>query len=104
MGREEVQKAAMWSVFAALLLTLMKLVVGLMTNSLGIMSEALHSGMDLVAAGITLIAVRKAAKGPDSDHQYGHGKVENFSALVETIILWITVIWIVAEAVRRIAF
>lgn len=102
MGREEVQKAALWSVFAALLLTLLKLVVGLMTNSLGILSEALHSGMDLVAAGITLVAVRKAAKGPDSDHQYGHGKVENFSALVETIILWITVIWIVAEAIRRI--
>jgi len=102
MGREEVQKAAMWSVFAALLLTLLKLVVGLMTNSLGILSEALHSGMDLVAAGITLVAVRKAAKGPDSDHPYGHGKVENFSALVETIILWITVIWIIAEAVRRI--
>ncbi len=38
MGREEVQKAALWSVFAALLLTLLKLVVGLMTNSLGIMS------------------------------------------------------------------
>ena len=88
MGREEVKSAAQWSVVAAFVLTILKLVVGLMTNSLGILSEAMHSGMDFVAAGITLVAVRKASKEPDGDHQYGHGKIENFSALVETIILW----------------
>ncbi|MHA1636608.1 MAG: cation-efflux pump [Candidatus Thorarchaeota archaeon] len=102
MGREEVKSAAQWSVIAALVLTALKLVVGVMTNSLGILSEAMHSGMDFIAAGITLVAVRKASKEPDSEHQYGHGKIENFSALIETIILWITVVWILFEAVRRI--
>ena len=101
-GRKKVQRAALYSVLAAALLTVMKIVVGLLTNSLGIISEALHSGLDFAAAGITLVAVRRASKGPDSDHQYGHGKIENFAALSETIILWITAVWICFEALRRI--
>ena len=101
-GMDEKQWVAFTSVIAAIVLTVMKLVVGLWTNSLGILSEALHSALDLFAAGITLYAVGKAAKPPDADHHYGHWRVENFSALVETILLLITVVWILYEAVRRI--
>jgi cation diffusion facilitator family transporter len=104
MGRKEVQKAAALSVVAAALLTLVKLIVGLVTNSIGVISEALHSGLDLLAAGITLIAVRSASRAPDFEHHYGHGKIENFAALAETIILWVTSGWIIYEAVRRIVF
>ncbi len=104
LGRKEVQRAAAWSVFAAALLTLVKLVTGFFTNSIGIISEALHSGLDLLAAGITLAAVRKASQAPDSEHQFGHGKIENFAALAETIILWVTSGWIIYEALRRIVF
>jgi len=102
-GREKVKRAAMLSVLAALILTLLKLVVGFGTNSLGVISEALHSGLDMVAAGITLVAVQRASKKPDTDHPYGHGKIENFAALAETILLWITAGWILYEAFRRIA-
>ena len=77
----EKQKAAVVSLLAALGLTLLKLAVGLTTNSLGILSEALHSGLDLLAAAMTLLAVRIAAKPADQGHPYGHGKVENLSAL-----------------------
>lgn len=101
-GRDKVKRAAAISVLAALFLTLMKLGVGVITNSLGVISEALHSGLDLIAAGITFIAVRRASKGPDSDHPYGHGKIENFAALAETVLLWITSGWIIYEAFRRI--
>lgn len=101
-GRQKVHRAAAISVLAALLLTLLKAIVGFLTNSIGIISEALHSGLDLLAAGITLAAVRTASKEPDIEHQYGHGKIENFSALVETILLWITSAWIIYEAIRRI--
>ncbi len=91
----------MTSVIAAVLLTSMKLVVGLWTGSLGILSEALHSGLDLIAALITFVAVRVADKPPDADHQFGHGKVENLSALVETLLLLATCGWILYEAYER---
>jgi glyoxylase-like metal-dependent hydrolase (beta-lactamase superfamily II) len=71
-------------VFAAVFLTGSKLTIGLLTGSLGILSEALHSGLDLVAAIITFFSVRISDKPADEDHHYGHGKIENLSALIET--------------------
>mgnify|MGYP001078559212 CR=1 FL=1 len=103
-GEKEKRNAAGNSVIAALFLTSMKLVVGLITGSLGILAEAAHSGLDLVAASVTYLAVRISGKPADYDHHYGHGKIENFSALVETALLFITCAWIIYEAVQRIFF
>lgn len=97
----EKRNVALTSVFAAIALTTMKLVVGLLTGSLGLISEALHSGLDLIAALMTFFAVKIADKPPDKDHHFGHGKVENLSALFETFLLLITCIWIIYEAVSR---
>ena len=97
----EKNRVAMTSVAAAVFLTVSKSIIGLLTGSLGILSEALHSGLDLIAAIMTLLAVRSSASPPDSDHHYGHGKVENLSALGETILLLITCGWIVNEACSR---
>ncbi len=92
---------ALTSVIAAIFLTGSKLVIGILTMSLGILSEALHSFLDLIAAVITMIAVKYSDKPADDDHNYGHGKIENFSALVETILLVITCVWIIYEAASR---
>ncbi|OGD17669.1 MAG: hypothetical protein A2V76_03515 [Candidatus Aminicenantes bacterium RBG_16_63_14] len=104
LSRREKKKAAASSVLAALGLTGMKLVVGLTSGSLGILAEAAHSGLDLVAALVTLIAVSVSDRPADEAHLYGHGKVENFSALIETLLLFLTCAWIIYEAVRRIFF
>ena len=97
----EKSRVALVSVIAAVFLTGSKLFIGLVTGSLGILSEALHSGLDLVAALITYISVRISDRPPDRHHHYGHGKVENLSAFVETILLFLTCIWIIYEAVHR---
>jgi cation diffusion facilitator family transporter len=97
----EKQSAALSSLVAAIGLTVFKIVVGLLTGSLGILAEAAHSGLDLVAALMTLIAVRVSGRPADRDHLYGHGKAENLSALVETVLLMATCAWIVWEAVHR---
>ena len=69
------KSVALKSVLAALVITTLKMIVGITTGSLGILSEAAHSGLDLVAAVITLLSVRVSDKPADADHQYGHGKV-----------------------------
>lgn len=94
-------KVAGISVFAAIFLTSIKLVVGVLTGSLGLLSEALHSALDLIAAVITFFSVRISDNPPDRRHNFGHGKIENFSAFLETILLFITCIWIIYEAVHR---
>jgi cation diffusion facilitator family transporter len=100
----EKRSAAMSSVVAAVFLTCMKIIVGVLTNSLGILAEAAHSALDLVAALVTLFSVRKSDQPPDDSHLYGHGKVENLSALVETLLLLVTCVWIIYEAIQRLFF
>ena len=99
--RSEKRQVALNSLLSALAITVLKLIVGLSTRSLGILSEAAHAGLDLLAAFITLLSVRVSDKPADAEHQYGHGKIENFSAFLETGLLLLTCIWIVWEAVRR---
>ena len=102
--RAEKRAVATNSLLAALAITTLKVVVGLSTGSLGILSEAAHSGLDLIAAAITLFSVRVSDKPADADHQYGHGKVENFSAFIETGLLLITCVVIIYEAGKRLFF
>lgn len=98
---KEKKKVALLSVIAAVFLTGFKLAIGILTGSLGILSEALHSALDLVAAVITYFSVRISDKPADEDHNFGHGKIENLSALVETLLLLITCSWIIYEAIQR---
>ncbi len=102
--RGEKRAVAGNSVLAAFAITSLKIVVGITTGSLGILSEAAHSGLDLVAALVTFFSVRVSDKPADADHQYGHGKVENFSAFIETGLLLLTCIWIILEAWKRLFF
>ena len=100
----EKSHAALSSLLAASVLTLLKTTVGFHTNSLGMLSEALHSGLDLLAALITLFAVRIAAIPADESHPYGHGKVEHLAALAETALLLLTCGWIIGEALQRLLY
>lgn len=93
--------AAVSSVIWSGLLTILKFIVGIITGSLGILSEALHSALDLLAALGSLIAVKIAARPADEEHPYGHGKVENLMALVETLLLLLTAGWVIKEAAER---
>ena len=97
----EKRMVAATSVGAAIFLTGAKLLIGFMTGSLGILAEAAHSALDLVAAVITFLAVRVSDRPADDSHLYGHGKVENLSALVETLLLLITCVWIIYEGLHR---
>ncbi len=103
-GKKEKRAAALSSMLAAVGLTSFKLIVGILTNSLGILAEAAHSGLDLVAAAMTYFAVRYSDKPADKEHPFGHGKMENLSALFETVLLLATSAWIIYEAVQRLFY
>ncbi len=101
---QEKNSAALLSVLAIIFLTLMKAGVAILTGSLGLLAEAAHSLMDLVAAGVTFLAVRISGRPADSSHTYGHGKFENLSALVEVLLLLVACAGIVYEAIQRLFF
>jgi len=104
VARAEKRSAALLSVAAACVMTALKLAIGLLTGSLGMLSDAAHSGLDLFGAGLTLFSVRVSDKPADENHPYGHAKVENLSAFVETFLMLASSVWITSEAISRIFF
>jgi cation diffusion facilitator family transporter len=95
------RNAALLSVTSNTLLVGAKLVVGYIVGSVSIISEAIHSGVDLLAALIALLAIHAAAKPPDAEHPYGHGKIENLSGAIEAALIAVAGIWIIIEAAER---
>ncbi|HUO35976.1 MAG TPA: cation-efflux pump [Candidatus Acidoferrum sp.] len=100
----EKRLAALSSVGSAIVLVGLKAFLAVVTGSLGVLSEALHSILDFVAAVITYLSVRVSDKPADAQHLYGHGKIENFSAFVETALLLLTAVYIIWEAIQRLLF
>jgi cation diffusion facilitator family transporter len=99
--RRPVRRVALASLIAAAGLVAVKLIAGAATGSLSLLSEAAHSGLDTMVTGLTLVAVSVAARPPDADHPYGHGKAENLAALIEGVALLILAIIIAREAILR---
>jgi len=75
--------------------------VGLRAGSLAILGSALDSSVDALNNVLALIVVRVAAKEPDEDHPYGHGKFETLGALAIVGFLAITCFELIRGAVNE---
>lgn len=96
-----VRRAAALSVASNSVLVVLKLAAGLWIGSVAVISEAIHSAVDLLAAVIAWVAVTMAGKPADEDHPYGHGKIENLSAVIEALLIVAASAWIIVEAVAK---
>jgi cation diffusion facilitator family transporter len=94
-------KNARLSILSNTVLIAMKLAVGIMSGAVSIISEAIHSLMDLAAAVMASFAIRVAGKPADSEHPYGHGKVENVSGVLEALLIFVAAALIVVEASKK---
>ncbi len=94
-------KTARLSVISNTGLVLMKFVVGFSIGSVSIISEAIHSSMDLIAAVIAYFSVRKSAEPPDAQHEFGHGKFEDISGLIEALLIFAVAVLIIREALLK---
>jgi cation diffusion facilitator family transporter len=95
------ERTARLSVLSNSGLVLMKFTVGIAIGSVSIISEAIHSSMDLIAAIIAFFSVRKSAEPPDSHHEFGHGKFEDISGLIEALLIFIAAILIIWESLQK---
>lgn len=95
------QKTARLSVASNTVLVILKLIVGFAVGSVSIISEAIHSAMDLLAAVIAFFSVKKSSEPPDEAHEFGHGKFEDFSGLIEALLIFVAAALIIWEAVRK---
>jgi cation diffusion facilitator family transporter len=94
------RRTALWSLFAAFVLVLLKLGTGLLTGSLALISAGIESSGDVIAAFLTLVAIRLAMQPADREHNYGHRRAENIAALGEAAIVFVGGLIIAFEAVK----
>ncbi|NOY49793.1 MAG: cation transporter [Chlorobi bacterium] len=94
-------KTARLSIYSNTLLIILNLVVGLFSGSISIISEAIHTVIDLLASIMAYFSVKVSDKSADDIHQYGHGKFENISGVIEAILIFIASGWIIYHAVSR---
>lgn len=99
---KEKKFAATLSILSNSALIILKLIAGIISGSIGIISEAIHSGSDLLASIITYFSVSESSKPADEDHQFGHGKYEDFTSLIEGILIIFAAFYIIYEAVQKI--
>lgn len=99
---KEKKIAAAISILSNSSLIILKLVAGFISGSIGIISEAIHSGSDLLASIITFFSVSESLKPADHDHQYGHGKYEDFASLIEGILIILAAFYIIYQALKKI--
>ena len=92
----------LWLSLATALATVtLKAAAAVITNSVGMWSDALESTVNLLAAGIALWALRVSARPADHNHDFGHGKAEYMSSLVEGALIFVAAAGIVFTSIRR---
>lgn len=96
-----VQLASKASVSVALILILAKVYAVYETQSLSILSSLFDSSLDMVASIGNLIAVTFAARPADKKYQFGYGKLEAVSALIQSILMIASLLFLISEAVQR---
>lgn len=90
------------SIAANIALSLAKLAAGLLAHSGAMVSDAVHSASDVFSTFIVMIGVKLSAKDSDREHPFGHERLECVAAIVLSVILLITGLFIGYEGLRKI--
>lgn len=91
------------SILSTLVLGLLKMGLGLSAKSSALIAEGLHSGIDVFSSGVTLVGIKIAKRKPTKKHPYGWGRAEVLAGLAVTILLGLTGVQIIREAVANIS-
>ena len=101
LPRPTLRRYAVASLIAATATIALKATAYLLTGSVALLSDAFESVVNLLAAGIALLALTIAARPADEEHAYGHNKVEYFSSGFEGGLILVAAGGIAYAAVRR---
>lgn len=71
-------------------LSVFKLLAGILANSSAMVSDAIHSASDVFSTVVVIVGIRIASKAPDSEHPYGHERMECVAAMILSMVLFVT--------------
>ena len=97
----EKKQVAFVVVFSGIGIFCIKLVAYFVSDSVALLSDALESIVNIAASVLMFFSVHISEKAPDSDHRYGHEKIEDLSSLIEGIFIIIASLLIIYAAAGR---
>ena len=97
----EKKRVALLAIFYGIVIFGIKLVAYFISDSVALLSDALESVVNIAASGLMFFSVCVSERAPDSDHQYGHEKIEDLSSLIEGILVIIASLLIIYAAASR---
>ena len=95
------RRIAVTSMVISAILAALKITIGLKANSTAVVSDGLESASDVLSSGLVLFGLEMAAKPPDREHPYGHGRLETLTALVVGMLLIVTGVLISFRSMER---
>jgi len=95
------QSVSIISTFVNFGLGISKLIFGFLTGSVALIADGVHSGLDVFSSFITFLGLKIARKPVDEKHPYGHWKAESLAGFLVALLLAVSGIWILYEAVMR---
>lgn len=96
------QKASFTAIITAFFLSISKFVIGLASGSMAVISSALDSILDIFMSTLNFLAIKKAEMPPDKNHLYGHGKIEDLAAIVQSLFILFMGLFIIYKSFKKI--
>jgi cation diffusion facilitator family transporter len=95
------KQIALIAIFGGIAIFLIKLSAYFISNSVALLSDALESIVNIAASGLMFFSVWLSEKPADSNHNYGHQKIEDISSMLEGILIIAAAILIINAATGR---
>lgn len=97
------KKGAIWLALIVILgLVALKFTISFITGSISIMAQTADSFLDLFSVLVAFFAIRVSARPADEDHPFGHGKIENISAVIQALLIFSAGGLVIYSAIDRI--
>lgn len=98
----EKKRSIQWAIILSGVLTLIKAAVSFISGSTALLASSLDSLMDTGVSSVNYLSVKKAAQPPDTDHAYGHEKIESLASYTQGILFILLSVLMFGESIRRI--
>ncbi|MBT8348493.1 MAG: cation transporter [Sulfurovum sp.] len=95
------KRATLVSSSVATLLVIVKLILGVASGSVAVLASAIDSLLDTLVSIFNFFAIKKSEENPDSEYQYGKGKIQAIAAVIEGTVISISGIYIIYEAIKK---
>ena len=85
----------------AIMLTVLKFVIGVASGSVAVLASAIDSLLDTLISVFNFFAIKKSEEKATDEFQYGKGKVQAIAAVIEGTVITLSGFYIIYEAIQK---